>query len=128
MAKMIQLTISCQNRPGALAEIAGILGKANVNILAFNVGSAGTMGYVQFVVDHPSRAKKKLEGKGFSCYEEQVVYLNVPNIPGAFFRLASKLAAKDINIGAGYQTTVKGSGKASIVLAVTDLRVADRVR
>ena len=42
MAKMIQLTISCQNRPGALAEIAGILGKANVNILAFNVGSAGT--------------------------------------------------------------------------------------
>jgi hypothetical protein len=38
------------------------------------------------------------------------------------------LAAKDINIGAGYQTTVKGSGKASIVLAVSDLRVADRVR
>ena len=47
MAKMTQLTVSCQNNPGALAEIAGIVGKANVNILAFNVGSAGTMGYVQ---------------------------------------------------------------------------------
>jgi hypothetical protein len=128
MAKMTQLTVSCQNRPGALAEIAGVLGKANVNILAFNAGSAGTMGYVQFIVDHPSRAKKALEEKGCSCYEEQVVHLTVPNVPGALFRLASKLAAKDINIGAGYQTTVTGSGKASVVLAVSDLTVADRVR
>lgn len=128
MAKMTQLTVSCQNRAGALAEIAGILSKANVNIQAFNVGSAGTMGYVQFIVDHPSRAKRKLEGEGFACYEERVVYLTVSNVPGALFRLASKLAAKDINIGAGYQTTVKGSGKASVVLAVSNLAVADRVR
>ena len=129
MAKMTQLTVSCQNHPGALAEIAGILCKANVNILAFNAGSASSMGYVQFIVDHPSRAKRKLEQKGFSCYEERVVYLTVPNVPGALFRLASKLAAKGINVGAGYQTTVKGrSGKASVVLAVSDLAVADRVR
>jgi hypothetical protein len=129
MAKMTQLTVSCQNHPGTLAEIAGILCKANVNILAFNAGSAGSMGYVQFIVDHPSRAKRKLEEKGFSCYEERVVYLTVPNVPGALFRLASKLAARDINVGAGYQTTVKGgSGKASVVLAVSDLAVADRVR
>jgi hypothetical protein len=128
MAKMTQLTVSCQNRPGTFAEIAGILGKANVNILAFNVGSAGTMGYVQFIVDHPIRAKTKLEENGFSCYEEQVLYLTAPNVPGALFRLASKLAAKDVNIGAGYQTTVKGSGKANIVLSVSNLAVADRVR
>ena len=51
MAKMNQLTVSCANRPGALANIAEILGQANVNILAFNAGSAGTMSYVQFIVD-----------------------------------------------------------------------------
>jgi hypothetical protein len=128
MAKMTQLTVSCQNRPGALAEIAGVLGKTNVNILAFNAGSAGSMGYIQFVVDHPGRAKKMLEKEGFSCYEERVVYLTVANVPGALFRLASKLAAKDINIGAGHQTTVKGSRKANVVLAVSDLAAADRIR
>jgi len=128
MAKMNQLTVSCQNRPGALAEIAEILSKADVNILAFNAGSAGSMGYVQFIVDHPSRAKKRLESKGFSCYEEQVVHLTVPNVPGSLFRLASRLAAKDINIGAGYQTTVEGSKTATVVLAVSNLAVADRMR
>ena len=128
MAKMNQLTVSCQNRPGALAEIAEILSKAGVNILAFNAGSAGSMGYVQFILDHPSKAKKKLEAKGFACYEERVVHLTVPNVPGTLFRLASKLALKGINIGAGYQTTDAGSKTASVVLAVSDLAAADRIR
>jgi hypothetical protein len=38
------------------------------------------------------------------------------------------LAAKDINIGAGHQTTVKDSRKANVVLAVSDLAAADRIR
>jgi hypothetical protein len=39
MPKMTQLTVSCEDRPGTLAEIAGILDKVKVNILAFNAGS-----------------------------------------------------------------------------------------
>lgn len=128
MAKMNQLTVSCQNRPGAIAEVAEILSRAGVNILAFNAGSAGTMGYVQFILDHPSKAKKKLEAKGYSCYEERVVHLTVPNVPGSLFRLASKLASKGINIGAGYQTTVEGSKTASVVLAVSNLAIADSIK
>ena len=128
MAKMNQLTVSCANRPGALANIAEILGQANVNILAFNAGSAGTMSYVQFIVDHVNRARKALEDKSFSCYDERVLRVTLPNVPGALFRLASKLGAKNINIGAAYQTTVEGSEKANIVLAVSDLEMADRIR
>ncbi|HEX2711757.1 MAG TPA: ACT domain-containing protein [Candidatus Acidoferrales bacterium] len=128
MPKLKQLTVSCDNRPGMLADIAGILGKARVNILAFNASSAGAMGYVQFVVDNTSKAKKILERKGLSCYEELVLHVTLPNVPGALGNFARKLAAKDINIGAGYQTTVEDSGKASVVLAVSRLERASRVR
>jgi hypothetical protein len=122
--KVKQLTISCDNAPGSLARIAGILGSARVNILALNASSAGAMGYIQFVVDNGNKAKKALEGNGISCYEEFVLHTTLPNVPGALAQLARKLAAKDINIGACYQTTVKGSKKATVVLAVSHLQSA----
>jgi len=128
MPKVNQLTVSCENRPGTLADISEILGKANVNILAFNASSAGAMGYIQFVVDNAKKAKRLLGGKGISCYEEQVLHVTLANVPGALARFARKLANRDINIGAGYQTTVKGSKKASVVLAVSHIEGARRVR
>jgi hypothetical protein len=128
MPKVKQLTVSCENSPGTLANIAGILGKANVNILAFNASSAGAMGYIQFVVDNASKAKKALKRKGISCYEELVLHITLANVPGALSRFARKLATQDINIGAGYQTTVLGSNKASVVLSVSHPESASRVR
>ncbi len=128
MPKVKQLTISCENTPGKLADVTGILGRANVNILAFNASSAGAMGYIQFVVDNAKKASKALKGKGISCYEEHVLHVTLPNVPGALARFARKLANRDINIGAGYQTTVKGSKKASVVLAVSHIEGARRIR
>jgi hypothetical protein len=66
MPKTTQLTVSCDNLPGTLANLAKILGTAKVNILAFNTGSAGAMGYVQLVVDNANRAKKALRAKKMS--------------------------------------------------------------
>lgn len=128
MPKIKQLTVSCENCPGTLAHLADILGKAKVNILAFNASSAGAMGYVQLVVDNVNRAKKALRRKGIPCYEEVVLHVTLPNVPGALARYARRLAAKDVNIGAGYQTTAEGSGKARVVLAVSHPEKAARVR
>ncbi len=101
-----------------------VITSAKVNILAVNASSAGAMGYIQFVVDNGTKAKKALEGNGISCYEEFVLHTTLPNVPGALAQFAKKLAAKDINIGACYQTTVKGAKKASVVLAVSHLQNA----
>jgi hypothetical protein len=128
MPKMNQLTISCENRPGTLAELTKILSEAKVNIVAFNAGSAGAMGYIQLIVTNPNKAKRVLKAKSIPYYEERVLLVKLPNVPGALSRLASKLAAKGINIGAAYQTAVEGSSKAMVVLAVSNLGIADRVR
>jgi hypothetical protein len=55
-----------------LAELTKILSEANVNIVAFNAGSSGAMGYVQLVTN-PSKAKKVLQAQNIPYYEERVL-------------------------------------------------------
>jgi hypothetical protein len=128
MAKAKQLTIPCENHPGELARIAKALGEAKVNILGFLTGTSGAEGWVQVVVDKPERAKKVLDREGLPYTEEAMLHVELRNVPGALATFTEKLAHKDINISAGYQTAVKGSRKASVVLAVSDLDTAARVR
>jgi hypothetical protein len=128
MAKAKQFTVACENRPGALAHVAKVLGDAKVNILAFLTVTSGSEGPVQLVVDNPKKAKKALETAALSYSETDVVHVEIPNVPGALASLAGKLGAKEINITCGYATGVKGTKKASVVLAVSDVEKAARVR
>ncbi len=128
MPKATQLTVSLENRPGTLAHLAKLLGDAKVNILAFNATTAGYEGTVHLVVDNVAKAKEALGAAGLSYTEREVLQVALANRPGALGRFAGKLAARDINITWGYQTGVKGSKKASLVLAVSDLEKAARVR
>jgi hypothetical protein len=128
MPIMNQLTVSCENRPGILAELTKMLSDKKVNIVAFNAGSAGAMSYIQLIVTNPSKAKTVLKAKRMPYYEERVLLVELANVPGALANFAAKLAAKGINIGAAYQTAAEGSSKANVVLAVSNLRTAERIR
>lgn len=128
MPKAKQLSIPVENRPGTLANVASVLGSAKVNILAFLTTSSGAEGLVHVVVDNVNKAKKALEGAGLSYTEADVLHVELRNVPGALGQFAAKLAAKDINITSGYQTAAKGAKKAGVVLEVSDLEKAARVR
>ncbi len=128
MARAKQLQVSCENRPGTLAHLARVLGDTKVNILGFQVTTSGAEGSVQLVVDNVNKAKSTLRREGLSFTEQDVLQVELRNAPGALGSFAGKLAARNINITAGYQTAAKGSRKASVVLAVSDLAQASRVR
>ena len=127
MPKAKQLTVSCENRPGTLAHVARVLGDAKVNIVAFCIGTSGD-GDVHLIVDDPTKAKKALSALGLSYKEADVVYQELPNVAGALGYFTGKLAHKEINIAAGWGTTLKGSKSGAVVLAVSDLEKAARVR
>ena len=74
------------------------------------------------------KAKKALDAAALSYTAADVLQVELPNMPGALGKFAAKLADKGVNITLAYQTTVKGSRKASVVLAVSDLEKAGRVR
>lgn len=126
MPKVKQLTVPIENRPGTLAQVATILGNAKVNILGFLSTTSGAEGFVQLVVDNANKAKKALDAAGLSYTEAEVLHVVLPNVPGKLARLAGKLAAKEISITSGYQSAVKGSKKASVVLKVSHIDRAVR--
>jgi len=128
MPKGKELNIRVKNRPGMLASVARALGNAKVNILAFVTTTSGAEGSIRVVVDNVKKAKRALDGAGFSCQEADVLHLELPNVPGALGHFAGKLAARNINITTGYQTAAKGARKATVVLAVSDLEKAARIR
>ncbi|HEV2387465.1 MAG TPA: ACT domain-containing protein [Candidatus Acidoferrales bacterium] len=128
MPKAKQFSVRVENRPGTLAHVARVLGDGKVNILAFLTTTSGGEGTVHVVADNVNKAKTALEGAALDYTESDVLYVELPNTPGALGHFAGKLAAKNINITSGYQTAVKGSRKAGVVLAVSDLDGAVRIR
>ncbi len=120
MPKVKQITVHCANRPGTLAELATVMGNAHVNIVGFHLSASGARGCAKLIVDNVEEAKAALD--------EAVLHARLANLPGALGRFASRLAAKGINIVSGYQTIDRDSKKASVVLEVSKLDVALRVR
>ena len=119
MAKVKQLTVSCENRPGTLAHVAEVLADAKVNVLALLCSTAGTQGSAQVVVDNVNKAKKALGGAGLSYTEGTLEQFELANKPGALAELAGRLAKKGVNIDCAYATMPKRAKKAVVVLALS---------
>ena len=119
MAKVKQLTVTVENRPGTLAHVAKTLADAKVNIWAVLSSAAGPQGSVQVVVDNVNKAKKALGAAGLSYSEGTLERVELSNKPGSLAEFAGRLAKKGINIDSAYATTPKGAKKAVVVLAVS---------
>ena len=128
MPKVTQLNVPVENRPGTLAKVARVLGDAKVNIYAFATGIDGARGYVQVLVTNVDGAKRALTKAGMTCTAEPALFAELPDKPGSLASYAGKLAAKNINVTLGYGTTAKGGKKAGVVLAVSDVNKAARIR
>ena len=121
MAKIKQFTISVENRPGTVAEIARTLGSAKVNILALLgtvQGAQGTAGTVELVVEDARRARKTLDAAGLTYKETTAEEYELPNKPGALAECLDKLAAKGVNLNSIHATAAKGGKKAVVVYTI----------
>jgi hypothetical protein len=118
MAQIKQFTIALENRPGAVAEIAKILGDAKVNIRALLGSAQGIAGILQLVAEDARRAKKALDDAGLTYAETTAEEYELPNRPAALAEYLAKLAAKGINLNSIYATAVKDGKKAVVVYSV----------
>jgi hypothetical protein len=121
MPKAKQFSVSHENRPGMLAEIAKALGDQKVSILSCLTTTSGTEGTTHLLVDNVNKARKALAGARLSYTEADALHVELPNKPGALGKFAMKLADNNINITSGYATGGKNSKKTTVVLSVSDL-------
>jgi hypothetical protein len=118
MAKTKQLSVSVDNKPGAVAEIVKALGNAKVNILALLAWAEGPAGTVQVVVEDSRRAKKALDDARIAYQEQAIEQIELANKAGELSKTLDRLAAKGVNLNAIYATATKGGKKAVVVYAV----------
>ena len=118
MAKTKQFTIAVENRPGAVAEIARVLGNARVNVLALLGTTQGTSGTIQLVAEDARRAKKALDEAKIAYQETVAEEYELPNKAGALAQSLERLAARGVNLNSIHATVSKGGRKAVIVYTV----------
>ncbi len=118
MAKIKQFTVTVENRPGAVAEIAKALGNAKVNVLSLLGTTQGTGGTIQLVAEDARRAKKALDEAKIQYQETAAEECELPNKAGALAQCLEKLAGKGVNLSSIHATASKGGRKAVVVYTV----------
>jgi len=127
MCAQTQFSIFLINKPGVLATVTGALARAKVNIIALTLMDSMEHGVLRIVCDDAEIARKVLGKAHDSWTETEVLLIELENDPGAFARVAKRLADEHINISYAYCTSGAHGGRTSAVFKVADLGKAQRV-
>lgn len=117
MAIRTELSLRLPNSPGALGRVCRILGEQRVNVVALTVERGGTL---RMVVDNPLRAAGALAEREYAVEERNVLFLSLPNGPGALGHAAGLLAGADVNVEYAYASSLEGRSRAVVVIGVDD--------
>lgn len=123
MAKVTQLVLNLQSKPGVLAKVADALGKAGVNIEGICAVETTGRGKIRLLVSDPAKAEAALKAAKIRCGREEAISVILENRPGALAETAQKLAQAKVTIKCVYATTAS-AGLAAIILTVSNLSKA----
>jgi hypothetical protein len=100
------LTIDIENTPGALAQIAGAISDAGVNIAAATCVGPGDRAELHILVPHAEAARHLLAISHLAVSRErEVVVVDVEDRPGVLADLTRKIARAGVNIDLVYIAT-----------------------
>ncbi|GAV31354.1 ACT domain-containing protein [Coriobacteriaceae bacterium EMTCatB1] len=104
-----------ENKSGRVSEVTGILGDAGVNIRGFSVSDTADYGILRLVVDKPEDAERALKAAGFTVRVDDVICIDVPDVPGGLASVLKVVSAAGVNIEYVY----------SLVATLVVINVAD---
>jgi hypothetical protein len=110
-----QISVFMENRPGSLADITGVLARADINIRALSLADTADFGILRLVVNQPDKARQALKDNGFTVGTTTVLALEIPDRPGGLSRILQILATAEINVEYMY-AFVQKSGENAVVI------------
>ena len=115
-----QISVFLENRTGQLAEITGLLSKANVDIRAISIAETADYGLARLIVDDSYKASKILLEHGDILSMTPVWAVEVPDTPGGLADLLAVLAENQIDVEYMYSLFTHKEGNAYMVLRITN--------
>jgi len=124
MARVTQLLIQAEHKPGTLATLCSELARKAVNITAI-MAAHDQPGGIRIVAAPHAAARKVLESMNLPYREEEAIAVRINDRPGALGKITRKLADANVNILYAYGSIVKGEQRAMIILGVSNVEQAD---
>lgn len=121
---MKDLSIALENRPGALADMAQVLGRAGLSIEGGGAWTMGDAGIAHFLFADAAAARRVLERSGILVVSEREVLVQrlKQEIPGQLGLIARRMADAGVNIEAMYS-----DHDHRLILVVDELRKGRQV-
>jgi hypothetical protein len=117
------LTVTLEDRPGALAEMGEALGKVGINIDGMCGFTFDGKGEIHILVEDVAGARRALEAIGIEVGAAiDVLIVDAEDRPGMLGTVAREIADAGVNITVFYKAT-----KTNIVFGVDDLEKAKAV-
>ncbi len=126
MARVTQLLVLAEHKPGTLARICSELAKLAVNITAI-MAAHDQPGGIRLVATPVGTARRVLDSLGIPYKEEEGIAVGLGDRPGALGKVTRKLGDAGVNIEYAYGSIVKGENRALIVLGVSDVAKAEKL-
>ena len=121
MAIRTELTLRLENTPGALARLCQALADEKVNLIAIHLESSGVL---HLLPDNPVHAAGLLRGRDYVLEERPVLYIQLPNAPGAIGSTTRMLSAAGVNIDYLFASAINEHQMTALVVGVDDAQRA----
>jgi hypothetical protein len=122
-----QLSVSLENKPGALSRVSELLGREGVNIRAISVADTSDISTVRLVLDDPEKATNILRGNGYAPRETEVIAVETPDHPGGLNAVLKPLNEAGINVHYLYPHLGRIHNNAIVILGVDKTEEAQKV-
>ena len=127
MPKMKELTVTIEDKPGALGRCFLALAERGINILAFQSFVEEGESLARLIVDDSSAAKSVLGDLRMIFELTEVAAVRLDHHPGQLGRAAALLGEHKINIDYSYCGLEPGSTFALVIFGVDNLTKAARL-
>jgi hypothetical protein len=122
--KVEQISIFLENKSGRLAEVAGVLAGAEVNIRALSLADTTDFGILRLIVNDTEKAKQVLKDTGFTVGKTEVIAVEVPDRPGGLAHILGVMKDQGINVEYMYAFVQRSGGNAVIIFRFDEIEKA----
>jgi hypothetical protein len=119
--KVEQISIFLENKSGRLADVAGALAGAGINIRALSLADTTDFGILRLIVNDTEKAKHVLKDKGFTVGKTEVLAVEVSDKPGGLAVILDVMKDNGINVEYMYAFVQKSGGNAIIIFRFDEL-------
>jgi hypothetical protein len=121
-----EFRMEVENKPGQLAAVIKHLGYEGVNLRGILVAEEQNRAVIRLVTADPVKAQRVLKEAEVEFTTEKALAVEIPDRPGALYKVTGVLANEDINIDYVYPLLGRDPN-AVLVIGTSQLEPAEKV-